>query len=105
MGMPVLHSGAVVACMHAGRAQPMLENPRVRVNGMNAVTMLCEYSIAGCTLPPEAGGPCATANWLTGATRVRADGQPLLLRDSQAICAPTETGLEVLATQPRVTAL
>jgi hypothetical protein len=105
MGVPVLHFGAAVVCMHAGLAQPTWQNPRVKVSGMNTVTIACQYSIIGCTLPPEAGGPCATATWLTGATRVRADGLPLLLQDSQAICAPTGTGLEVLGIQPRVTAL
>jgi hypothetical protein len=33
---------------------------------------------------------------------VRAGGVPVLLQDSQAICAPTGTGLNVVVTQVRV---
>jgi hypothetical protein len=37
-----------------------------------------------------------------GATRVRANGQPVLLQDSQAICTPNGTPLNILVTQMRV---
>jgi hypothetical protein len=46
-----------------------------------------------------------TAQWTTAATRVLSNGQPLVLLDSQAVCAPNATPLVILATQPRVTAM
>jgi hypothetical protein len=46
--------------------------------------------------------PCVTAQWVVGATRVFAGGQPVLLQDSQAVCAPTGTPLTVVVTQVRV---
>jgi hypothetical protein len=100
----LLHVGASVLCMHAGQAQPTASNPRVKVNGQPVVTQATPYTIAGCTLPPPpaANGPCVTAMWITGAMRVRAGGQPVLLLDSQAVCAPTGTPLKVMATQTRV---
>jgi hypothetical protein len=100
----LLHMGATVLCMHAGQAMPTTTNPRVRVGGQYVVTQPSSYTVAGCTLPPPptANGPCATAQWITAATRVRAGGMPVLLQDSQAICAPTGTGLNVVATQVRV---
>ena len=49
-------------------------------------------------------GPCVTGQWITAATRILAGGQPVLLQDSQAICTPTGTGLQVVVTQPRVRA-
>jgi hypothetical protein len=56
--------------------------------------------------PPTAGnGPCVTAQWVTGATRVTSNGQTLLLLDSQAICAPTGTPLMIVMTQTRVTGM
>lgn len=100
----VLHVGATVLCTHAGQAQPVTSNPRVRVSGQPIVTQANTYTIAGCSLPtpPVANGPCVTAQWVTAATRVRASGMPVLLQDSQAICAPTGTPLNILLTQFRV---
>ena len=98
----VLHVGATVLCAHAGQAQPTAPNPRVSVSGQPIVTMTAPYTVAGCTLPPNAGGPCVTAQWITGAVRVTALGTPVLLQDSQAICAPTGTPLNVVVTQTRV---
>ena len=98
----LLHAGATVQCMHNGQAQPTVINPRVKVSGQPLVTQPNPYSVAGCTLPPPSGGPCATAQWVSAATRVRAGGQPVLLQDSQAVCSPTGTGLTVVMTQTRV---
>ena len=104
---PLLHVGATVLCSHGGQAQPTVPNPRVLVNGMPTVTLASPYVVAGCALPPPpaANGPCVTAQFVTSATRVLSNGQPLLLLDSQAICAPTGTPLVVVVTQPRVTAM
>ena len=99
----LLHVGATVLCAHGGQAQPTVPNPRVTVSGMPTVTLTAPYVIAGCGLPPVSGGPCVTAQWITAATRLSSDGQPLLLLDSQAICAPTGTPLLVVATQTRAT--
>ncbi len=103
----LLHVGATVMCAHAGQAQPTVPNPRVTVTGMPTVTLAGPYVIAGCTLPPPtvANGPCITANWITAATRVTSNGQPLLLLDSQAICVPTGTPLLITVTQTRVTGM
>ncbi len=100
----LLHQGATVLCAHTGQAQPAAPIPRVRVSGQPVAGQPAPYMIAGCTMPPPAAGngPCVTAQWLTAALRVRASGQPLLLQDSQAICAPTATPLTVVVTQIRV---
>jgi hypothetical protein len=100
----LLHVGATVLCSHAGQAQPTVPNPRVTVGGQPTVTMTAPYVVAGCTLPPPpaANGPCVTAQWTTAATRITSNGQPLLLLDSQAICAPTGTPLMIVMTQMRV---
>ena len=102
----LVHLNATVLCLHAGQAQPAMTNPRVSVGGQPVVTQPTPYLVAGCTLPPPiaANGPCVTGQWLTGSTRVLADGVPLLLQDSQAICVPSGTGLQVLETQTRMMA-
>ncbi|PPD26503.1 MAG: hypothetical protein CTY21_13795 [Methylomonas sp.] len=103
----LVHVGAQVLCSHGGQATPTVPNPRVTVSGQPTVLMTAPYVVAGCALPPPpaANGPCVTAQWLSGATRVFSNGQPLLVQSSQAICAPTGTPLLIIATQPRVSAL
>ena len=99
----LLHVGATVLCVHGGQAMPTAPNPRVRVSGQPITTQAAPCSVVGCPFAP--GGvpsPCVTAQWLTGALRVRASGQPVLLQDSQAVCAPNGTPVIVAVTQPRV---
>ena len=100
----LLHQGATVLCAHGGQAQPTVPNPRVKVGGQPIVTLPTVYTVAGCSFPPPpaGNGPCVTAQFVMGATRVRAGGQPVLLQDSQAICTPTGTPLNIVMTQVRV---
>ncbi|MEY2500013.1 MAG: hypothetical protein QOI07_347 [Verrucomicrobiota bacterium] len=103
----LLHVGAQVLCSHAGQAQPTVPNPKVLVSAQPTVAITSPYTIAGCTMPPPSAGngPCVTAQFVTAATRVTSNGQPLLLLDSQATCVPTGTPLLVVLTQTRVTAI
>jgi uncharacterized Zn-binding protein involved in type VI secretion len=98
----LLHVGATVVCSHTGSAQPVASNPRVKVSGQPIVTQLHSYTIAGCGLAAIPSPPCATAQWITAATRIRANGIPVLLQDSQSLCAPTGTPLAIVVTQLRV---
>jgi hypothetical protein len=99
----LLHVGATVLCAHGGQAQATAPNPRVRIGGQPVTTQPNPYAIAGCPFN-VAGGPvpCVIAQWVTAATRVRAGGMPVLLQDSQAVCAPNGTPVTIAATQVRV---
>jgi hypothetical protein len=103
----LVHVGATVLCSHGGQAQPTAPNPRVLVSGQPTVTLAAPYVVAGCALPPPPGanGPCVTAQWLIGTTRVLSNGQPLIVQSSQAICAPTGTPLIIAVTQVRASAI
>jgi len=103
----LVHVGAQVLCSHAGQATPTAPNPRVAVSGQPTVLIAPPYVVAGCTFPPPPGanGPCVTAQWVSGTTRVLSNGQPLVVQSSQAICAPTGTPLIIAVTQTRVSAL
>lgn len=104
---PLLHLGATVLCSHGGQATPTAPNPRVLVSGQPIVLQPVPYVVAGCPFTTPAGNPlpCVTGQWVTGATRVFSNGQPVLLMDSQAICTPTGTPLMITVTQPRVTGM
>ena len=100
---PLLHLGATVLCSHGGQAMPAAPNPRVLASGQPGATMAAPYMVAGCPfVPPGGNGPCVTAQWVVAATRVLVGGQPAVLLDSQAICAPTGTPLVPGASQTRV---
>jgi len=102
----MLHLGSTVLCAHGGQAQPTAPYPRVLLNGMPVVTMASPHVVAGCPFVPPAGnGPCVTAQWVLGATRVLAGGMPVLVQTGQAVCVPTATPVLILATQTRVVAL
>ena len=103
----LLHLGATVLCAHGGQAEPTAPEPSVLVSGQPVVTMAAPYVVAGCAFPPPpaGNGPCLTAQFVDSATRVFVEGVPVLLMDSQAICAPTGTPLIVAATQVRVSGM
>ena len=101
----LLHQGATVLCMHGGQAQATVPNLRVKVSSQQTVQQPNPWTIAGC--PFNVSGspvPCVTAQWMTAATRVKSGGMPLLLQDSQAVCAPNGTGVNIVLTQLRVKA-
>jgi hypothetical protein len=100
----LLHLNAGVTCAHAGKATPMSVVPNVLVMGQSIVIKTPPWGIVGCALPPPpaANGPCVTAMFQSSALRVRSYGFPVLLQDSQAICAPSGTPLLITATQTRV---
>jgi hypothetical protein len=104
MPAPVLHLGATLTCMHAGPAQPTVPFARVLVSGQPVTTLTTPYVITGCALTGTPNPPCATAQWVVGATRVLAGGAPILTAMGQAVCVPTGTGLLPIVTQTRVLA-
>ena len=102
---PILHVGATVMCAHGGQATPTAPNPRVLVSGQPVATMTAPYAVAGCAfVPPGGNGPCATAQWTVGATRVLAGGQPVVIMTGVSTCVPTGTPLLPVQAQVRVTA-
>jgi hypothetical protein len=100
----LLQVGATVMCAHGGQAVPTVPNPRVLLSGAPSVTMAVPWLVAGCALVPPAPGPCVTAQWIVGASRVTSNGQPLLTQTSVSICTPTATPLLPLVAQTRVAA-
>ena len=104
MPAPIVHHGAMVTCLHQGLAQPTVLSPRVKVSGQLVVTLATPYVVSGCSLATTSTPPCVSAQWTTGATRVRADGRPVIIQTSQAVCAPTGQGLSVTSVQTKVVA-
>lgn len=89
---PVLHTGATATCPHGGMLSIVVANPRVLVSGMPAAVLTDQGLIAGCafTVPPGKPQPCVTTKWIVGATRVTANGTPLLINPCVALCQSVE---------------
>lgn len=100
----ILHVGATVLCTHGGLATPTAPFPRVTVGGQPITTLAAQYVVAGCPFPPNSGGPCVSAHWTSGATRVLAGGAPVLVQSGTATCVPTGLPRLAVAVQPRVIA-
>jgi hypothetical protein len=100
----VLQVGATVMCSHGGQAQPTVPNPRVLLSGAPSMTLAAPWVVAGCPFVLPNPGPCVTAQWTVGATRVTSNGQPLLVLTGTATCIPTGTPLLPIVAQTRVSA-
>ena len=100
----LVQQGAPVACAHMGQAQPTAVNPRVRVSGSPTVTTAVPWMVTGCPFPLNSGGPCVSAQWVSGTVRVTSMGQPLVVSTGSAVCTPTAVPLTVLFAQTRVRA-
>ncbi len=102
---PILHLGATVLCAHGGQAIPSAPVPRVLVSTMPVATIVAPYTVAGCPFVPPAPGPCVTGQWMVGALRVFAMGQPVAIQAGVSVCAPTGTPLLPMVVQPRAIAM
>lgn len=101
---PLVHLGAAVTCAHAGQATPTAPSPRVTVTGQPVVTLATPYAVVGCALTGTPTPPCATAQWVAGASRVLVGGVPVAVQGGTSVCVPTGTPLLPLTVQARVVA-
>jgi hypothetical protein len=104
MPAPVLHTGAVVMCSHAGPAQPLAPFARVLVSGQPVVTVASPWAITGCALSTTSTPPCVTGQMVVGAVRVLAGGMPVTTMASSSVAVPTGAPLIPTSAQPRVLA-
>lgn len=94
----LIHQGATVKCPHGGRAV-VVPSLRVKVSGM-PVAIASVYGVRDCTAPSPPG-TCVSGKWVTFSVRVKADGQPVVLTDSQSLSAASGTPLVILLSQLR----
>lgn len=88
---PVLHTGTIATCPHAGPLNIVAASPRVLVSGMPVAVLTDQGLVTGCVFmvgtKPQ---PCVTTRWIAGATRVLANGTPVLINPPVAICQSAE---------------
>jgi hypothetical protein len=108
MSGTVVHVGATITCPHMGTIMAITSNTRVSVSGQSVVTASDTFTVSGCPflMTTPSPQPCILARWLVPSTRVKVNGQPVILKTSTGIC---QSALQVpqgppniLVTQPRV---
>jgi len=93
MGDNIFHVSAVATCPHqTGQISAIVSSPRVKVSSQAVATLTDQYLIAGCafTIPGPKPQPCIKVQWLRGATRVKVNGNPVILQTSQGLCKSAE---------------
>ena len=102
----IVHVSASIDCPHQGSVSIKSSNTRVKVDGNAVATVSDSYVISQCSLtsatPPH---PCLTIQWTTPASKVRVNGQPVILKSSTGLClagAVPQGSPTVRSTQTRV---
>ena len=110
----VLHVNAGCQCTHAAPATIIPAQPRVLVSGQPVATMASQIVVAGCPfqIPVGAGtkpSPCIRIEWSAGASKMKVDGVPVLVRSSIGKCYSPEGAMQGIAnivnTQVKISAL
>ena len=76
----IVQRSAQGACDHQGTATPTVAAENVKINGQAILTIPSTFSVAGCSLNASGSPvPCVTLMFTQGATKVKANGMPVLL--------------------------
>jgi hypothetical protein len=89
---PAVNVSSMAMCPHAGQVTIVSSDARVLASGTPVATLSDQFLIAGCafTVPPGKPQPCVRVQWMTGATRVLANGQPPVLQTSTGLALSIE---------------
>ena len=74
----VLSAGAVLTCAHGGQVKIVPAQVRAAVSGTPICTAADTFTVVGC--PGVNGVVCTTLTWQNTATRVTANGMPVLVQ-------------------------
>lgn len=93
--IPILTTSSVILCPHGGTVSLTTANSVCQIEGAPALLQSDQHTVSGCPfqkpLTPPVPSPCVTVQWLTGATRTRVNGTPVLLQTSSGLCLSGES--------------
>jgi hypothetical protein len=110
MASAVLTTATVASCPHGGQASFSAGQRAVLADSAPVLVVTDTATIAGCPfVVGTVASPCLTVQWSAPATKVTADGAPVLLESSVGLClsgasAPQGT-LQISSVQSRARAL
>lgn len=109
----IIDTAATIMCPHGGQVSISSSNSKVKVGSSYATTLSDTFTVSGCPfqIPVGAGTkpqPCTKLQWVVPATRVRVNGQFVLLQSSTGLALSAEQipqgAPNVVMTQMRVKA-
>lgn len=82
-------------CPHGAAVSIISSNARVKAMGQPVATLSDTFSVSGCPFQVPVGAgtkpqPCVKVQWVAVATRVRVNGQPVILQSSSGIALSVE---------------
>jgi hypothetical protein len=99
----LLDKNATGKCSHGASASPVVGNPRVKIGGVEVLTIATQFTISGCSnMAGNTPFPCLLGVFASGATRVKAGGMAVLLESSTPTNVPTGASTTITNTQARV---
>ena len=110
----VLTIASTVLCMHGGSAILTTSNTKMLIDNAPALLESDIHPVAGCPfqIPVGAGtkpSPCIRIEWSAGATKMKVNGVPVLVRSSIGKCYSPEGAMQGIAnivnTQVKISAL
>ena len=98
----VLHAGAVLTCSHGGQVKIVPAQVRAAVSGTPICTAADKFTVIGCPgIPASPGVVCTTMTWQNVASRVTANGVPVLVQ-APPPAGPVPGGALVAGPPPQV---
>lgn len=85
MAAPILTTASIVTCPHGAPIAATGVASRVLIGGVPVLTIAVTAVVQGCPLQPPVQS-CASVTWETCASRVFADGKPVVLQSSSGMC-------------------
>lgn len=77
----VLHAGAVLTCSHGGQVKIIPAQVRAAASGTPICTVADTFTVIGCPgVPASPGVVCTKVTWQNTASRVKANGVPVLVQ-------------------------
>lgn len=91
----LVHVGAAVQCTHGASATISSTNTQVKVGGQAVAVLSDTTTVSGCPFQIPIGTgtkpqPCVRVQWTVPASRVRVNGQFVLLQASAGLCLSAE---------------
>jgi len=92
MTIPIATMASVVQCPHGIKANLVTATAKVLVDSAQPLVVGDKGTVAGCpfTVPTGKPQPCVTALLTKAATKVLAEGKPVLLMNPADICQSAE---------------
>lgn len=78
-------------CPHGGQVTVIPSQTKMKLGGSPALLASDAAIVVGCAFAPgPKPQPCVSVQWVGQATRVKVNGQPVLLQSSSGLCKSAE---------------